>query len=253
MDSGSSIYRPPSAGLERAGPTGGDWGSIDRAVAGEVPFEIGPILSEAWERTGGSKGVVMAGVLLVYAISLGLGVASTLLQATDPESGAASAAAFLLNLASVFVTYPLTAGILIYGVRRAASDPEAGFGDLLSCLPLALPLVGLYLLQGLLTVVGLLLLVLPGIYLAIAYSYGVLLLAERRLGVWQALETSRKALTHCWFQYFAFLLALGGVNVVVGVLTLGIGLVWSVPWALLAYAIGYRNLFGVAESRPGSV
>lgn len=251
MDSGSSIYRPPSAGLERE-TAPGDWGSIEGALEGDFRFEIGAIFSEAWQRTSGSKGVVLGGVAIIYAVSLGLGLVGGALQVAEPDSAVAVFASFALNVASALITYPLTAGLMLYGVHRSVSRPDAGFGDVFSCLPLALPLLALYIVQGLLTLLGLLLLILPGIYLAVAYSYAALLFVERRLGLWESLETSRKALTTCWFQYFTFLLLLALTNVVLGALTLGIGLIWTVPWSLLAYTIAYRNIFGVASLRPGA-
>ena len=68
---------------------------------------------------------------------------------------------------------------------------------------------------------------------------------ERRLGVWESLETSRKAVTHVWLRFFGLLLLLGFSIVIGMVVTLGIGLIWLVPWAYLCLGVAYRRMFGV--------
>jgi uncharacterized membrane protein len=90
-------------------------------------------------------------------------------------------------------------------------------------------------LMGLLIVGGFFLLVLPGIYLAVAYSFAPYLMIEKNMGVWEALETSRKAITTCWWRYFGLLL-IAVLLFIVGTIPLLIGLVWVLP--IMAIAIG---------------
>lgn len=49
-------------------------------------------------------------------------------------------------------------------------------------------------------------LVLPGLYLCVAWVFSVPLVADRRLEFWSAMELSRKVVTRVWFQVFALLL-----------------------------------------------
>jgi uncharacterized membrane protein len=67
------------------------------------------------------------------------------------------------------------------------------------------------------------------------------------LGPWQAIETSRKAVTKRWFQYFLLLLVVGLV-VFVSARPLGIGLVWTAPWAINVIGVVYRRTFGVVQT-----
>ena len=55
------------------------------------------------------------------------------------------------------------------------------------------------------------------------------------MGVWEALETSRKAITTCWWRYFGLLL-IAVLLCIVGTIPLFIGLIWVLP--ILAIAIG---------------
>jgi uncharacterized membrane protein len=68
-----------------------------------------------------------------------------------------------------------------------------------------LMLVGL--LTELLTKIGLVCcLVLPGLYLSVAWAFGVPLVADKRLEFWSAMELSRKVVTRVWFEMFGLLL-----------------------------------------------
>src|SRR5207244_5159660 len=82
------------------------------------------------------------------------------------------------------------------------------------------------------TIIGLLLiiivfafLVLPGIYLLVAYTFSYLLIVDRRMGVWQALEGSRRVVNKHWWGVFGLtlvMLLLIGVGGIIGAGVLGI-------------------------------
>jgi uncharacterized membrane protein len=68
-----------------------------------------------------------------------------------------------------------------------------------------LMLVGL--LTKLLTIIGLwCCLVLPGLYLLVAWVFSVPLVADKRLEFWSAMELSRKVVTRVWFETFGLML-----------------------------------------------
>ena len=104
-----------------------------------------------------------------------------------------------------------------------------------------------YLLYTLMIVLGYLLLILPGIYLSFAYMFSLPLMIEKDLGAWAALEVSRKAVTRIWFRATGFLLLIM-LLITLGMIPLGIPLIWIVPWVTLAYAMLYFKLFGAEAS-----
>ncbi|HEX8955822.1 MAG TPA: DUF975 family protein, partial [Burkholderiaceae bacterium] len=87
---------------------------------------------------------------------------------------------------------------------------------------------------------------LPGIYLAVAYSASSILIVDKKLGIWEALETSRKALTQCWFRVF-FLALTYLLIMILSALPLGIGLIWTLPMGVVLKGIVYREVFGFAQ------
>jgi hypothetical protein len=53
--------------------------------------------------------------------------------------------------------------------------------------------------------------------------------------------------TKRWFKYSG-LLSMMGILVLVSAIPLGIGLIWTVPWAANVLGVAYRRTFGVAQS-----
>ena len=208
------------------------------------PISIGAILREAWEKTSGAKGTINLALLIFFAVFVGIGVALfALVPGGDPPSWRVQLAQQILT---ALVGAPLTAGLYWIGIQRAVGAPiRAGmiFGQFDKLIPLFLLQIAL----TLLTMVGFMLLILPGIYLAVAYMLAIPLAAARNLGPWQALETSRRAVGRHWFAAAGLLLALMALNLL-GLLALGIGIVWTGPMSIIAYGIFFRTLFGGASN-----
>jgi uncharacterized membrane protein len=107
-----------------------------------------------------------------------------------------------------------------------------------------IPLLLTALVGGVLAGLGLLLLVIPGVYLLVGYLFASSLVVDRRLDFWAALELSRRTVQPMWFAMFAFLLLLMLINLA-GALLLGLGLLVSVPVTACAITAAYADLFGL--------
>ena len=89
----------------------------------------------------------------------------------------------------------------IHGQSAGVGDVFAGFNIAFGQLVLA------GLISGLLTSIGVLCcLIIPGLYLFVAWTFSIPLVADRRLEFWSAMELSRKVVTRVWFEVFALLL-----------------------------------------------
>jgi uncharacterized membrane protein len=62
--------------------------------------------------------------------------------------------------------------------------------------------------------IGLLLFIVPGIYISISYLFTVPIIVDRQVNFWEALEASRRIITKDWFSWFGFGLALFGINLI---------------------------------------
>jgi uncharacterized membrane protein len=90
--------------------------------------------------------------------------------------------------------------------------------------------------------IGFLLLIIPGIYLVVSYLFAELLVIDKKMDAWEALEESRKRITKNWFSYFALLIVLAVINFL-GFIPLGLGLIVTVPLSLMAIVVAYVSEF----------
>jgi hypothetical protein len=243
-------YRPPQAEPPNFDGPGAGQGSVEQALAGNYDFEIGEVMSEAWELTKGFKATFWGGAFIVYTLVILLVVAGGFVT----KAFFGEKPHFLISMASnavaTLLTAPLTLGLIMLAVKRAAgANPtfEVVFGYLNKAVPAIV--VGFLVLS--LTYLGIALLILPGLYLSIAYGMANPLLADRNLPPWEAMEVSRKALTHKWFRIFGLYFCVG-MLVMLSALFFGIGLIWTAPWSMLVIGVLYRRIFGTTEPAPAA-
>ena len=221
--------------------------SIEEALARGYDFSIGELLSESWSKVKGTKGIIIGGFQVFYVVLL---AATFILGGVVGIFGALSENLFLVFVGEILISllasalaYPFMAGINMVGIRRAADQPLS-FNEIFRHFGRTVPLIITAVVMMLLIYLGMILLLIPGIYLAVAYLLAIPLVVERGLSPWQALEASRKAITQHWFKVFGLFLLLGLI-VIVSAIPLGIGLVWSIPLMVVAMGVLYRTVFGV--------
>ena len=149
----------------------------------------------------------------------------------------------ILNFAYNVVTPALTAGYYFVAFQLARGR-DAVFGDFFQGFNKFLPIFLTALVAGILTAIGFVLLVLPGIYLVVAYLFAQPLVIDKSADFWQAMETSRKLITKKWFSFFGLLLLLFLLNVA-GAIVLGIGLLVTVPLSVCIVAAAYEDIVGL--------
>ena len=215
-------------------------GSIEAALNGESQWDIGQVMSEAWQMLSGFKGAYWAGLLVYFLVSFAVSIAFGLI------AGDSQVLVFLGEWVATFVTMPILAGLYMIAIRHAVELPVDA-SQVFVYFEKIVPLFLLFVLLTILTTLGFILLVLPGIYLAVAYFLAVPLMLEKELGIWEALETSRKAITRCWFRMF-FLFVLLFLVISVSMIPFGLGLIWALPWAMLTIGVVYREMFGVTDA-----
>ena len=244
-------YAPPGAArLERdeAAPVGSS-GSLEDAVAGRYDFSIGEIMREAWGLVPGFKGPFWGALLLIYLVFIVIGVVSALTMGGGLGGEQPTIWLQIVNALAGIILSPLIVGLMAIAVRQACGMPVS-FSMAFGYIRRAPVLIGAALLVTLLTYLGFLLLLLPGIYLSLAYGMTLPLLAFHDLGIWRAMETSRRAITHHWFGFFGLYLLMS-ILIMLSALLLLIPLIWTLPWAVLVVGVVYRRMFGVPSAEAG--
>lgn len=144
---------------------------------------------------------------------------------------------------SFAVTTPLFMGNFIVSAKLLQGQtPE--FRDFFLGFQYFLPLLLLSLVAGLFIGIGTLLLIIPGIYLAVAYFFASYLVVDRGLDFWPAMELSRRTINPRWFGFFAFMLLLVLLNLA-GAIALGVGLLVTIPLSFCAVTAAYAEIFGL--------
>lgn len=147
------------------------------------------------------------------------------------------------SIALTAVMSPLYAGYVIVTLKKIQGEAFR-FSDFFQGFNSFLPLVFAGFLAGILVTIGMVLFLLPGIYLAVGYMFTTALIVDYRMDFWQAMETSRRIVTKNWFSLFVFGLLLALINLL-GVLAFGIGLLVTIPVSACAAVLAYRDIAGV--------
>lgn len=246
----SNAYEAPESNLVNENLSTGDYGSVEKAIRGEYEFSIGSVLSEAWEKTSGSKWPIHLGFfyyfLVVIAVMIGLGVVMAGLMAVTEEPVVLVLVQVVTQLGINLIAMPMIMGIVMMGIKRSVDAPISAsmvFNNFSKILPLFATIILMYIMM----LIGFLLLVIPGIYLMIAYYMAMPLVVEKGLSPWQAMETSRKTITHRWFSVFGLFIVMI-IILTISMIPLGLGMIWTLPMMMIAYGILYRNMFGVEAS-----
>ena len=113
--------------------------------------------------------------------------------------------------------------------------------DLYKSYPLFVNYLLASILVGLMVVAGLILLVIPGIYLALKYQFTLFLVVDKKMKVMDAIKKSGE-MTEGKLMDLLGLALVAILITMLGALALGVGLLVSTPVTMLAYAYVYRQL-----------
>jgi hypothetical protein len=140
------------------------------------------------------------------------------------------------------VSAPLGVGFFVVAAGLVKGRTPV-FQDFFAGFRFFLPLLLLSLVSSVFIVLGFILLIIPGVYLLIGYTFAPLLVVDRGLDFWPAMELSRRTVQGRWFSIVAFVLVLTLINLA-GILCLGAGLLVTIPVSLCAWTAAYREIFG---------
>ena len=155
------------------------------------------------------------------------------------------------SVAGIIVMYPLMGGLWLYFLNRIRGNPatlETAFSGFKVAF-LQLVLAGLV--TKLLTLLGFVCFILPGIYLWVAWTFTVALVADRRLDFWPAMGLSRKVISRHWWKFFWFLIVLLLIQLL-GLMLCYVGIFVAIPVCLAALAFAYEDIFGPVAGAAGN-
>jgi len=102
--------------------------------------------------------------------------------------------------------------------------------------------LGLYLLRAIFILLWMLLLIIPGIIASISYALAFFLMSDDpNIGVMEAIDKSKKMMYGYKWKYFCLNLRFLGW-ILLAILSLGIGLLWVVPYIQVSFAKFYDDV-----------
>ncbi len=151
------------------------------------------------------------------------------------------------TLIGIVVGGPLSGGLWLFFLKKIRGE-QANVGTAFSGFVVALaPLFLGGLVTFLLILAGLICLVLPGIYFAVAWAFTLMLIADKGLDFWPAMGLSRKVISKHWWKFLGFFVVLGLIELA-GYLMFLVGIFIAAPIALAALAYAYEDVFAPAAA-----
>jgi len=194
----------------------------------------------------GNWAPVVVATIVMYLISFVVQlIVQPLTALVDPESQMTLFFVVFVGtmVVSSFVSVPVSVGyynslnkLYLDGDNRITSNMfSIGFARVLRY-------VGGMLLMGIYVFLWMLFLVIPGIIMAIAYSLTPFILKDYpELSVGQAIQMSEKMMRGHKMRYFLLTLSFIGWGLL-GILTLGIGYIWLIPYMYTTTAAFYQDV-----------
>lgn len=222
--------------------------TLQSALAGEYNFDLKQIIMRAHRiAINNIWTYVQACVVFFVALVVMAVLVVKVFAITDMTKLTATQQA-LTNLAIIFVMAPLQTGLIMLGINSAAGRKITPV-QVFNFYPMTFVLALNQLIVSIFVEVGLALMIVPGLYIFIATSFSLPLLAEKRLTVTSALLLSARVVN----RYFLMILALFGfflVLFVIAFFTFGFALIYVLPLYFATLGVVYADLFGV-EGQAG--
>lgn len=192
---------------------------IEKLIENGYELDISKYISEAWELFKKSAGLYILYALLVFLIN-----------------GIVPGVSIVVG-AALFAGYYVATQVLDKTGKHQLEDFFKSFNYFL-------PLFLSGLIGGILVSVGLVLFILPGIWLAVALSFSYQLIVFAKMDFWQSIETSVKIINKKWFSFLWLWIVIIGINIL-GAIPLGLGLLITVPLTALIFYCCYKDVVGL--------
>jgi serine/threonine protein kinase len=150
------------------------------------------------------------------------------------------------SLLGFLLSGPLIGGLFLYFLKTIRGEPVtvetafAGFSSRFLHLFLA------HLVSTFLIGLGFVCFIIPGIYLLVAWCFTLVLVMDRGLDFWPAMELSRKVINRHWWKMLVLLLVLG-IIWLAGLAACCVGILFTGPVAIASFLYAYEDVFAIRK------
>lgn len=236
--------------------------SIEEISARDYHFSVGECVEFGFNLFKNNFGILFGASILYLVINIGVGALTAI-----PILG------ILFVLVQIVIAGPLYGGLTYLFIKKVRGE-WTDIGDLfygfksrflqlvlvyivmvllvaLSGLPgaliafgsVALGIVTSKILAVIGLIIGIIIALIPCVYLSICWSYSVPLVIDKKLDFWDAMKLSFKKVSRHWFLVFFLFFVCGLINLL-GLILCGIGFLFAFPISLASIMYGYEKIFG---------
>jgi len=195
-------------------------------------------LTTGWADFSARPWLLIGSSIIIFIASMIADIPRT--AAHGMHGGAAIAVGVIGFLVSIGITFLIAMGKTAFYLRAHDATNEVGLKDLWHPRPYW-KFVGTSLLAGIATIIGLILLIVPGIIVGIIVGFAVYIVIDRGLAPLDALRESARITKGNRWRLFLLGLAVLGINII-GFCLLLVGLFVTMPITALAVMHAYRTL-----------
>jgi len=140
---------------------------------------------------------------------------------------------------------PIVVGYYVLA-HMVNNNRNVEFSDFFKSFDKFIPLLLLNLLISLVIFLGLIFLVIPGIYFAVSYLFAHFFVWFYNVDPSEAVRLSRKTVSGNFGQIFLLCLLLGGINLL-GILALGVGILVTLPFSYCVVYAAFDDIIGIPK------
>lgn len=230
-------------------------GSLETALSGKYALNSLQVIKNAVVLTNKNFVSFFPAVVILFLVQGIIGWVSLKLQIGEPLllikvlTGNAPLtddlfmATQIANLTSEIVSIPLYAAVYLMaisnsvGIKTTIKILVKGF---YFTLPLTVTIISMSIIENL----GGYFFVVLGLYISLIFSFSIPLVCEKRLSPFKAMLFSAKAVNKKFFPLVQIYLVMF-ILFLLSLMTMGLGLIWVMPFFFHIKAVLYRDIFGV--------
>ncbi|BDX06531.1 hypothetical protein [Planctobacterium marinum] len=220
--------------------------SVESALNGDYEFDLKAVFDEGWKLTQADKSSIVQGMLVVIVIAMSIMLMAAYVSEAKGISWEEPGFRFGLDIIMAVLIAPLTAALMMMGIKSSVGRKNY-LADLFGFINRTLVITVTVVMTTAIVQIGLLFLVLPGLYLMIATGFAIPLVLEKNMLPAKAIFTSIKVVNHQWLN-FVKLYAVFFALLLLVALTFGIAMIWVAPFYYNVKGILYRDIFGVQNA-----
>ncbi len=248
----ASSLQSPRANTMRAGAS---LGSAPSGTLQPTRIGIGDTLRTTWAIFKQQWKTCVGAALIMFLILGGIQtVLRTMLSGAGRGGDIGSTTAMIglaLSLVSYAVNLWLQCGMVYLMLKVARGEPSASISDLFGGGKWLLNFFVASLIVGIIVTIGFILLIIPGVILALMLWPFQYLIVDRNVEIMESISTAREITKGNKLTVFLMYLLVGIIGLLVVAITLGLGTLVVVPYVALALAVTYLKMTGQPTAADG--